>query len=203
MMDRLAWELLEACNEAVVRQNEMLPALAEAIGVPPRQVFYAWALRRCPQRGRLADESWVFFFHGLECDLTNLEDGRLLRLDFGPGGTTLTFTLWGIRQFILHARAPWREFPELRQLVASDPAAVSRLWDEVCDHGLLEVAAPSLVQRLRDSTTQGADGLAHVLFPPGMSAEEEIDCSVAHRMQLSPLARQMLARAKQEQEMVT
>src|SRR5438876_540615 len=84
--------VLEACREATVRNQEMLPLLAAALGVSEAEVFYTWAFRKCRQRIRLGETDWVTFFHGLECDLKNQKDGRFLRIDFGPGGRVDTFT---------------------------------------------------------------------------------------------------------------
>lgn len=85
--------VLEVCREVVVRRREMLPRLAEALGVAAEEVFYTWAIRRCRQRGTLGDTGWVYFFHGFECDLEHTGDGRLLRIDFGPGGRVDTLTM--------------------------------------------------------------------------------------------------------------
>jgi hypothetical protein len=70
-MDTIELGVLEACQEAVCCQGELLPQLAAALNVPQDQIFYTWAFRRCKQRGSLEGTDWVYFFHGLECDLEN------------------------------------------------------------------------------------------------------------------------------------
>ena len=65
-MDSIELGVLEACQEVVLRQRELLPLLAEALGVPEGEVFYTWALRRCKQSGHLEGTDWAYFFHGLE-----------------------------------------------------------------------------------------------------------------------------------------
>ena len=82
-MDARERAVLEACQEVVQRQHELLPLLAAAIQVREADVFYTWALRKCPQHGDVPETNWRFFFHGLECDLHNKTDGRFLRIDFG------------------------------------------------------------------------------------------------------------------------
>src|SRR5438093_10228457 len=106
-----------ACCQVVLRQEELVPALAKVLGVRPDEVFYTWAARKCEQTGFL-DEKWRYFFHGLECDLRNLKDGRFLRIDFGPGGRFDAFTAWGVTQFVMTSKEPWPDFGELRDYLA-------------------------------------------------------------------------------------
>ena len=113
-MNPLELRVLEACAEVVRRQHEMLPQLAAALQVPADRVFYTWALRRGIKPGKLADANWNYFFHGYECDLRNDRDGRLLRIDFGPGGRVGILNDYGLLRFIMTAVSPWQEFPDLR-----------------------------------------------------------------------------------------
>jgi hypothetical protein len=201
-VDALELGVLEACREVVVRQQELLPLLAQTLKVPEGRVFYTWAFRKCPQRGRLEGTDWVYFFHGLECDLKNLTDGRFLRIDFGPHGRTDTFTAWGVLQFIMTSVPPWPEFPDLREYFAKGPppfdqfsgslAKMSPVWDRLEAEGAFEKADPGLVELQAQHTVPGPDGLLHVRFPPGFSEETAVNCSVASRRCLSRDGRQFL-----------
>jgi hypothetical protein len=180
----------------------MLPLLAKALGVPAPEVFYTWAFRKCRQRGRLEGTDWVYFFHGLECDLKNSADGRLLRIDFGPGGRVDTFTMWGVLQFIMTSASPWLEFPDLqRQFATGEPPynqfsgsveKMSPVWDSLRSRGFFEMAARDLVDFEAKHTVKSPEGLTLVRFPPDTSAETKVDCSVAHRVMLSPAAHRLL-----------
>jgi len=194
--------VLEACHEATLRRQELLPLLARALGVPEEQVLYTWALRRCRQRGQLEGTDWGYFFHGLECDLHNPADGRHLRFDFGPRGRVDTFTLWGVLQFIMTAAAPWPDFTDLQRTFARsappfDPFSgswekLSSVWDSLEARGVFAQADPALVAFQARYTAKGPDGINYLRFPPETREETQVDCSVAHRTILSPLGRQLV-----------
>jgi hypothetical protein len=187
--------VLEVCREVVLRQGEMLPLLATALQVPEDQVFHTWAFRRCQQRGRLEGSEWGYFFHGLECDLTNGLDGRFLRIDFGPRGRVDTFTAWGILQFLMTSVAPWMEFPQLKAYFATgappfDPFSgsfekLAPVWDRLMAQGAFERAEPSLIALEAKYTDYDSDGLQYVRFPPEISEQTQVDCLVAARLRLS------------------
>ncbi len=194
--------VLEACREVTLRQQEMLPLLGKALQVPENKVFYSWALRRCPQHGRLEGTDWVYFFHGLECDLRNTSDRRFLRIDFGPGGRVDTFTMWGVLQFIMTSLPPWGDYPEPKQHFAKEGPPFDEfsgsfekmvpVWESLETRGAFERASPDLTAFEASHTSVGPDGLKHVRFPPGTSEELAIDCSVAHRQRLSPVGHSLL-----------
>lgn len=202
-MDFIERGVLEVCQEVVLRQRELLPQLAATLQVPEDQVFYTWAFRRCKQHGRLEGTEWAYFFHGLECDLKNVSDGRFLRIDFGPHGRVDTFTAWGILQFLMTSVAPWLEFPQLKSYFAKgDPPfnefsgdfeKLVRVWDRLQGKGTFEKADPNLVEFETKHTSRGADGLWYIQLPLGTSDETSVDCKVAGRPRLSPYALQLLA----------
>jgi hypothetical protein len=202
-MDSVEIELLEACQEVVCRQQEMLPLLASTLGVPAEEVFYTWAFRKCAQRGKLSKDPWGYFFHGLECDLTNGADGRFLRIDFGPGGRVDTLTAWGVYQFVMTSSAPWSDFPSLRQQFAPREPPYDRfsgdfyrlcdIWDRLKSQGCFEPADPELVRFREQFTSVGSDGIRHVSFPAGTPEKKQVDCSVAGRSVLTARAHQLLA----------
>lgn len=203
-MDSIELGVLEVCQEVVARQRETLPLLATALQVPEDQVFYTWAFRRCEQRGggRLEGTEWVYSFHGLECDIENVSDGRFLRIDFGPRGRVDTFTPWGVLQFLMTSVPPWREFPQLKAYFAKNDPPFDRfsgslkklapVWDHLEAKGAFEKADASLVELVDRHTSRGPDGVMCVRFPPEVSEETTIDCLVAGRPRVSPCGLQML-----------
>ncbi len=163
MITKLEFSFLCACEEAVSRQQELMPLLAYHLGVKPEEVFYHWAIPpRCKQVGILGDTGWKYFFHGAECDLKNTRDGRFLRLDFGPYGRFDTFSGFGILQFVMTSIAPWREFSELRTFLAETPPPYNELSgshakmvtfaDRIKELELVEVADHELYDLVKEHT---------------------------------------------------
>lgn len=195
-MDEIELGVLEACQEVVQRQHEMLPLLASALKVPEEDVFYSRASRQCKQHDDLEGTDWWYFFHGLECDLRNRADGRILRIDFGPGGSVDTFTAWGVLQFIMTSVAPWTAFPQLKTFLAERPPPydeysgsmkrICQVWDRLEAQGVFEKADPGLLALLARYTKVGPDGIDRTQFPEGTPEKTQIDCSVANRDRLSP-----------------
>jgi hypothetical protein len=193
--------VLKACHEVVTRQQELLPLLAKAVGVPEREVWYTWAFRRCKQSGRVGESGWSYFFHGIECDLKHA-DGRFLRLDFGPKGRMDTFTAWGVLQFIMTSAPPWSEFVDLKQHLAERGPPFNELsgsfskmvaiWAALEARGAFEPADPELVAFQARYTTIGPEGITYVTLPPGTSDEVQVDCMVAHRPILSAVGHHLL-----------
>lgn len=207
-------DLLAACFEARRRQQEMLPLIAAALGVPDREVFYLWTLGRrqtaelFERIESIPDSSWTFNFHGLECDLHNTIDGRFLRYDFGPGGRCDCVTAWGILQFVMTSKSPWCEFPTLRERLADtgppydylsgDNTKVWEAWGRLEAEGCFEPADRDLVAFQSRHTSIGRDGIAQVSFPAGTQDETMVDCMVAHRQLLTARARAMLEKHGRE-----
>jgi hypothetical protein len=208
-MEPIDFAVLEACHEVAARQHEMLPQLAAAINVPEYEVFYEWALRRCKQSGKLENSDWTYFFHGLECDLRNHSDGRILRIDFGPQGRVGILDRWGVLRFIMTSVAPWKAFPQLRTLLAdSEPPfsehsgsaeKMGKVWDRLEHAGAFAQADPTLVALRAQHTARGPDGLNYLRFPPEITDCTRADCSVAHRQQLSLRGFAILDALKQSQ----
>lgn len=76
------------------------------------------------------DNCWVgleVFTSQFGMQLEHLSDGRFLRVDFGPGGCLDTSTGWGVLQFVMASKVPWREFPELRAHLAGKPPPYDEL----------------------------------------------------------------------------
>jgi hypothetical protein len=210
-MDPLELVVLEACQEFILRQQEMLPHLAAALDVAEEEVFYTWTLRgRAKTRGHLKDAAWTYFPHGFECDLKNTNDGRYLRIDFGPRGRVGILNSYGVLQFIMTSVYPWREFPQLKEYFANgDPPydhnsgnwrKMSQLWDRLEMKGVFEQADSRLVTLQAKYSSRGPDGLTWIQFPPEFSEETRVDCNVAHRRILSPIGTQLLDAALRDQE---
>jgi hypothetical protein len=195
-------DILDACAEAEKHQQELLPLLASALGVPPEDVFYTWAFRRCKQHGDLPDTPWCFFFHGLECDLKNSADGRFLRLDFGPRGRLDTISAWGALQFIMTSVAPWPDYAALKQLFADKEPPYDQYsgnlhrfgeyWDRLEAQGCFETTDQGLVEFEAQYAAVGPSGIRTVRFPPETPEQTQIDCLVAHRTYLSAHARRLV-----------
>jgi hypothetical protein len=201
-MDPDDLDLLTACFETRRRQREMLPLIAAALGVPDGQVFYTWMARLDRDIEDIPNSPWKFRFHGFECDLRNTDDGRFLRYDFGPVGRYDCVTAWGVVQFVMTSKAPWREFPALRVRLArtgppydylsGDHTKVCEAWDRLERAECFEPADPDLVVFQARHTTIGRDGIRYVSYPAGTSDETAIDCAVAHRQLLTARARAVL-----------
>jgi hypothetical protein len=204
VVSSLELEVLRACHEVTLHNEELVALIAEILRVPPSEVFYTWAwkLRGFQSRGALPGTAWTFFFHGLECDLANQADNRRLRVDFGPGGRLDTFTGWGVCRFVMSSGPPWSEFSALRTFMASpDPQGLTAmeslhkmgsLWDNLLACGLLESADQGLLDFMTQHTTIGPDGIRRTNYPTGTSDRLALDCAVAHRQKISSLGRRLL-----------
>jgi len=194
-------DLLSACFEARLRQREMLPLIAAAMGVPEPQVFYEWAIRRCSQ-DEIPNTPWLLQFHGLECDLRNRDDGRFIRYDFGPRGSVDCVTPYGVLQFIMTSKAPWREFPSLRKRFAAkgppydylsgDLAKIMSAWERLERVGCFAPADPALVSLEAQHTIVTPDGSRRLQFPADTSQELWMDVVVAALPVLTPRAEELI-----------
>ena len=190
--------VLNACAEAITRQQELLSLTASHLNLPASQILYEWGNGKFKQWGNLNRGEWSYLFHGMGCDFKNTIDGRFLRVDFGPHGRTDTFTSWGITQFIMSSTAPWSEYQELKTHLAriSPPYdqfsgshdKMELIWTKLEQRGLIEKADQDLIDFATKFTYIGKDGLARTVFPPGTSNATVVDCAVASRFKLSQQA---------------
>jgi hypothetical protein len=209
MAQQLEYPLLVACREVILRQGELMPQLAETVGVRPEELFYTWAFRKCRQHGRLHTGDWAYFFHGLECDLRNTADGRFLRVDFGPGGRLDTFTAWGVLQFIMASKPPWPEFRELKSGFAETPppfdeysgslAKLGMVFDRIEELGLIEKADEELARFAEEHTHLNPEGIRVLSLPPETPEHVYFDISVCNRRVLSAKGLRMRAQASAPQ----
>ena len=132
-----------------------------------------------------------------------------LRMDFGPrGAMSGILNSWGVLQFIMTSVPPWHDFPNLRDYFAKkgppfdqDSGAwgkMAQVWDRLESKGFFEQAEPNLVALQAKFTTRGSDGLTYVQFPPETAEQTRVDCSVAHRQQLSQSAIHFLDTRRQD-----
>jgi len=190
-----------ACCQVVLRQEELVPALAKVLGVKPDGVFYIWAARKCEQTGFFDGEKWRYFFHGLECDLKNLKDGRFLRIDFGPAGRFDAFTAWGVTQFVMTSKEPWPDFSELRDYLAKDSPPYTehsgsaekaeRLLDRLQRWGLVDTADKQLLALAKKHTRKDPQGISVLSLPSDRPEHTFYDLSVCNRKVLSPAGRRL------------
>lgn len=67
------------------RRLEIAEFLANSLNIPTCELFYAWDARKIDQQGILKS-GWGYFFHGLDCSLSNSQTGEKVRLEFIPNG---------------------------------------------------------------------------------------------------------------------
>jgi hypothetical protein len=213
-MTGLESDFLRACAELVAAQRELLPLLADTLGVAPEEIFYSWMERSFPgvvvppdeewrlQLGQIRDTDWQYFFHGLECDLHNVEDGRHVRVEFGPCGRIDALTSYAVLQYVMTSRAPWSELQQLKEYLAEKPPPYDsdsgsyekacELWKRLEALGLLAPADPELCALVEagKSFQQGRGWVVNL--PDDLTERQQIDTMVCRRRVLSPTAWELL-----------
>jgi hypothetical protein len=207
-MESLVLEFLVACQANLRCREPVLIELASALGVRPEEVFYGWCEQQWRQRGLFREGKWAYFFHGYECDVWNQEDGRFLRLDFGPRGNVAAFTEWGVTQFIMATKAPWPDFPNLKQHLANRPPPYNErsgsperagiLGDELQKQGFVESAAPDLLEWERQYLSKSTEGFSVLRLPDGTPERTRLDMGVAGRLVISTRGEAFLATVARE-----
>lgn len=207
MLTEYEFRFLQACKEVVSCQQELLPVLAASLCVTPEEVFYSWAmLPYCEQTGIIKGTGWTYFFHGLECDLKH-SDGRFVRVDFGPGGRFDTFTGWGVLQFIMTSKHPFREFSKLKTYLEGKPPPYNEysgsydrmmtIVDHLAETGSVEPADPGLCALKEKHTTKDDEGNLLIGIPGDYGnpkKKEYYDILVCNRLILSPAGNHILSR---------
>lgn len=202
MMDTLVLDFLSAAQEASLLKQELAPLLADALNVPSERIFSVWMAREVEQSGRFAGSEWAYFFHGMECDLGNRQDGRFVQLEFGPGGRVDTFSGWGVMQFVMTSKAPWREFRNFRTHLAGKPppynalsgsyTKMTILEDELERQGYVKPADLQLSQYKQEITKTTEKGTL-IDIPPDTPSQRWLDILVCDRWVLSDKALYLLA----------
>src|SRR5262249_51380423 len=127
---------------------------------------------------------------------------RFLRVDFGPGGITTAFTAWGVTQFIMTSKAPWREFPQLQSYLAEGPPPYSEhsgsleragvLFDKLDEQGLITTIAPELLELGRQQPSHNSEGIPVVRLPEWVSERQRLDIYVANRKSVTEKGKSLL-----------
>lgn len=219
-------DFVAAAEELTLRQQELIPRVEARIGFAPYDYWVdrgrlspraRWRLRLTALLGRHVsprfgdwresgvtdDGAWAWMFHGLECDIANRHDGRHVRVDFGPGGRLDTFTGYGVLQFVVATRRPWRTFPSLRaQFAAREGADELRpnAHDRMCEleasarsKGWLEPSAPELANAVERFTRPHPDGFGmSVDLPSELRPRSSIDVALCSRLVVTALGRETI-----------
>lgn len=216
-LDHHELDFLSAAHELGSRQAELYPVVGAAIDADPydfwmlgpgpeaRGWFRRWRDRRrrarCEQ-GQTGDWSW--WFHGLECDIHNRIDGRLVRIDFGPTTRRLTITGWSVLQFVMCAGPPWRSFERLRMHLADrgppydslsgNHHRMSRICARLEALALFVPADPSLLKlRERFTAVRADNGFKEIDVPPELAPPRAMDLFVCERLVLADSAKKLIA----------
>lgn len=214
--ERFEYSFLQAGHALVQAQRELVPQLAETLGVAPGEVFYSWMDREFPnvapsphegwrlQTGELPGTGWRYFFHGLECDLGHRDDGRHVRVEFGPHGRYDLLAPFAVLQFVMSSAPPWPEFPELKAYLAAKPPPyhqysgsherATELWGRLEAQGYLEAADPVLAALVERSTVRLPSGCSQIRLPDDFTDRQRLDCMVCERQVLSAAALRLLER---------
>lgn len=213
----LELDFLRATADLARRQRELLPLVGEALGADPYHFWMVESLTtpsswwgrlvarlraRRPDSGHTKDGLWRWDFHGLECDVENVSDGRFVRIDFGPTSQHLTVSGWGVLQYVMCTRDPWPTFDSLARFLAreeppwsslsGDHAKMSGLCDRLIELELLVPADPQLCKtvdrytKVDPATGQQVTDIPSDLAPPGPA-----DIFVCRRLVLAPSAEEL------------
>ncbi len=211
MLADLEYAFLCACQEAVQCQQELVPILAHSLGVEPNEIFYHWSKPpRCEQSGKIAGTDWNYYFHGFECNLKNTVDNRFLRIDFGPQGRFDTFSGWGVLQFVMTTKPPWKVFPDLQAFLAEKSPPFNELSGShqkmmllarrIAELKLVEAADPELCALIEKHTIIEPNGWHVVKLPApynDWTQPEFWDAAVCERWVLSDLGKRVLTEGEQ------
>lgn len=211
-------DFLRAASDLVLHQTELYPILTRALGTDPYHFWMIerstsstsrwrrWIERRRVDRlsdGTTPDGLWRWDFHGLECDLVHTGDGRHVRFDFGPSSRHLAITDWGVMQYVMCVKPPWRTFDRLATFLATRPppwnhlsgdhAKMCQLADRLHQLGLLVPVAPKLGRLVRRFTRIDAtSGRRVVEIPKEFTPPGIMDLAVWNRSTLSSRAERYL-----------
>lgn len=216
-LGELELDFVQAAADLSQHQAELSELLTPELGLSPYEYWIRARVDGKPPASTLKHEyrsyeqkvrvgDWKAFFHGLECDVENVRDGRFVRIDFGPHTRPLALSGFGVLQYVMCAREPWTPFPALRQWLArtsppydclsgSHPKMVE-LWGRLAPAKLFEPADPLICSRQAEFEFFDPEMGRTVTREPeegtGLTASDLILCG---RSVLSPRATAILARA--------
>jgi len=216
-------DFLRAAADLARRQRELLPVVGEALGADP---YHFWMVERFtpprswwgrlvarlrtgrPESGRSKDGQWAWYFHGFECDVAHVSDGRFVRIDFGPTSQHLTLSGWGVLQYVMCTKDPWPTFDTLARFLASeeppwsslsgDHAKMSRIRNRLTELKLLVAADPELCETVdRYKRVDAALGGSVIDVPSELAPPGPLDVHVCGRLVLAKSAEDLLEGAAQ------
>ncbi len=216
-LSELELDFLRAASDLSRYQAELSELLSLELGMSPHAYWIGACVdgeplaatlkpeyRSYRQRPRVGD--WEPFFHGFECDMENVADGRFVRMDFGPRSRPLALSGFGVLQYVMCAREPWRSFPVLREWLAeSGPPygplsgshdKMSGIWSRLVDMSLFDPADAVLWSRRHEFEVFDAEiGRTVVRIPEDGTGPTASDLSLCGRAVLSLYATRVLPEA--------
>jgi hypothetical protein len=168
MLTKLELSFLHACQADIVCKQVFVPLVAHQIGMPSKELFNQWQTGPDSQThlftGSIGETCWKYIFHGFECEVENYNDGRHLRIEFGPHGRFDTISPDTIYTYVRSSRAPWREFPKLREFFVkkSPPNAiyiqsVREMFHRLSQRGYFEAADKELCALVKKNNSGPPD----------------------------------------------
>jgi len=216
-LDQNELDFLRSAADLTARQQELYKILTEAIGADPYDFWVlntgadgrGWLARRRyrRRRERLAGGEfggWSWSFHGLECDMRQLVDGRFVRIDFGPTTRRSVITGWGVLQYLMCAKPPWRRYTRLQEHLAEKGPPYDSLSGShekmacLCDRlQRLQLLVPADTELLalghEFSVNDPTTGATVIDIPPELEPAGQMDVYLSARLVVSDTARTVLA----------
>lgn len=141
-----------------------------------------------------------FMVSSVTCEMPGMADflGLILVL-----GITTAVTAWGVTQFVMTSRSPWREFPRLKSHLAQGQPPYNEhsgsleragvLLDQLEQEDLVITAAPELLELEKQHTSRSSEGFAVVQLPEWVSERQQLDIHVANRKIVSEKGKSLLS----------
>ncbi len=193
--------LLSTCQQSIEVKKNLIRRLAKTLSLEPQHLFYQWLLGKIPQHGYLLDRKWKYFFHGFECDLRQTATGQFIRIEFGPGGRTDTFTDWGIYKYLSSSYPNWLTTPEVEHYFSQSNSRldayqkISFLVNKLHALKLIGPVAPELNEIYTHYQLPNATHLeSHVKLPKTFPEKKYFDTRVCNRLIITPEGWQILTK---------
>jgi hypothetical protein len=217
-LGELDLDFLRAASDLAQHQTELSELLSTELGTSPYEYWISARVDAKPPAATLKREyrnyeqavrigDWEAFFHGLECDVEHVHDGRFVRIDFGPRIRPIALSGFGVLQYVMCVCEPWRPFPALREWLAErgppydslsgSHRKMTEIWARLADANLVEQADPHLCSRRSEFEVFAPDLGRTVLRLPDASDVTGSDLMLCGRAVLSPLATTLLSEAGQ------
>ncbi len=206
--------VLTACQEILKEKTKLMNQLAKTLGIDTQDLFYQWISGKLPQHGFLSGRQWKYFFHGFECDFRHILDGRLIRIEFGPGGRIDTFTDWGIYKFITTVRKQWLTTPAVltyfSTISASLPSAllddyqkISFIITQLKSKQWVVAVAPELAKINGNPIRAVGSNDLLIQLPKFLTDYKYLDTRVCQRLIISATGKKILALPRAESAVIS